>query len=142
MSSLADTGQTSTVTFATSPALGNARISISEVTQDIGEIDSSDLSTSGEATVIPEDLFNAGEFEVEVEWDVNVPTPAPGTLDTATITFPLEPGSSNGTRATLVGSGFFKARVTPMLKTNEKMVGKSGFRFNGITGPTFTAESA
>lgn len=58
---------------------------------------------------------------------------------TATITYAKS--HSVGAAGSWTGSGFFTQFPTPELSTNALMVVNAEWHFDGITGPTFTAEA-
>lgn len=142
MTVTADTGQTATAVLSAG-VLGSARRSIGELTQEIEKIEDSHLATTNYKTYIASDLCEPGETEIEVEWDINEEGPRPGAATlTLTISYPIEPGSSNTTKATLAGTGFILRRVTPAIALGTLMIGRFVFAFDGKTGPTWTDESA
>ena len=146
MSATADTGLTATAVFTTSGAVGQATRRIGPMENSVEDIDMSHLGTTVFKEYLPGDLVEPGEVEVELEFDINALAgnnmPVPGTADTLTVDYPIEPGSSNSTNATLSGTGYFKSRTTPELAVGQLMTSTVVFKFDGLTGPAFTDESA
>lgn len=105
-------------------------------------IDTSHLGTTGFMTYIPGDLADTPEVEVTVLFDPTDSTVgldlAQGAASTATITFDLQDGS---TAADVEGTAFVTDVGYPTLANNELMKATFTFKFDGETGPTFTAES-
>lgn len=141
MTTYADTGNSATAVFTTAGLVGHGVREMGSLKQDGEKIDTSLLADTITKKYIPGDLYEPGSVEITVEHDVNVLPPAPHTLDTLTITYPLEPGSTAEARATLAGTGFFMSREITELKNNQIMVSKVVFQFNGLTGPTHTPEA-
>lgn len=132
---MADTGNTSTITFGTSGFTANFHM-IGSFEQERPVVKTSHLGTSNRETYIPGDLYEPGSFECEFEYDPDEQPPIGGAAETITITHPVPSGSSNG--ATAAGSGFISKWSSAELKNNELMVGKCTVQFDGITGPTFS----
>ncbi len=140
MTATADTGNTATAVLTSTGLVGAGVREIGEVSQEGESIEDSLLSTTGEKTYIPGDLYEGGTVEVTLEHDVNVLPPTPHTTDTLTITYALEPGSGLS-RSTLAGTGFVMSRTLPALQNNVIMVSSYVWQFDGKTGPTHTAEA-
>lgn len=65
--------------------------------------------------------------------------PSLGTQLTGTITYPLGTGQTTG--ATFAGTGFFTRRKIGELALDSRVVLEFSFRFDGKTGPAYTAGS-
>lgn len=116
-----DTGNGSTVTFASgiTATLKVRRINFSA--ESVGKIDTSHLGTSGTRTFIPEDLTDATTLDLEVIWDTFDPKPVTGTtLGNVTVTFPLRTGETE--EATVVAKGYVSMVQLPGLANNELQV--------------------
>jgi hypothetical protein len=112
--------------------------SISIGSQTIDLLDVSHLLSTGHAKKIAADLSEAGSFTVEVLFDaVDTDITLGGAAASTTITFP-----GTGTRATLVGTAILTDKKLPDLMNNEVMVASYTFSWDGVTGPTFTAQGA
>lgn len=135
---MADTGNTATWTFGTTSFSVNAeRINGGEKT--LESIEDSHLGTTGNKTFIPSDLTDDGEIQVEFQYDGGIAEPALGAVETGTMTFPILAGDSAG--ATLAGTGFLTNFRRPTLENGQKQMGSFTFKWDGKTGPTFTAGS-
>jgi hypothetical protein len=136
---MADTGNTTTVTFGTSSFAPTVRsISIGEMTREA--IEDSHLATGGQKTFIPSDLVDAGEFTMEIEWDqsAGVFPPVTAAAETVTITFPMKPGQST-TRGTLAGTAFLTSAGGINVANGELMVASVTVKWDGKTEAVFTA---
>lgn len=137
---MADTGNATTLTLGTSGFTGSIiEMSGSEETRPA--LKDSHLGTTPRETYVPDDLYEPGEFTGRYYTDGAVSshpsiTAAP---ETCTKTYPLKSGQS--TPATLVGTGFFTRKKHPDVKNNELMAGEFTFKWDGRTGPTYTAGS-
>lgn len=136
---MAFTGNQATLTFGTSSFTG-AFTRIGESTQEIEDLEDSDLSTSGFKEYVASDLIEPGEFEVELFYDVDE-QPTLKTAETITITYPLTPGGGNTNEATYAGTGYVKSFTTPELVNGSLMRARFTVKWDGKTGPAFTDES-
>jgi len=132
----ADTGNGATIAFAGAAALDDLKFrSIEQNEQSLGVIDCSDLSTTGERSLIAEDLTDPIEVDLEWIWDTFQTPPVLGEdLGLVTITYPTRTGET--TPATYAGNAFVKAVKHPMLANNELQVGTMKIQFRG--GGTYT----
>jgi hypothetical protein len=113
-------------------------VSISIGNQTIDMLDKSLLSTTGFAEKMSADLADAGTFTVEVQFDVtDADIALGGAAVSTTITFP-----GTGTPATLAGTAILSDKKLPDLMNNEIMIASYTFTWDGVTGPTFTAQTA
>jgi hypothetical protein len=135
---MVDTGHGSTATFS-STALSFNWTNIDLGTVELPEIETSYLGTTGEMTFMPGDLINGGEVTLPCQFDNEAALPALGTVETLTVTFPA--GAGQTTPANLAGTGFIKSVKRPNLQTGQLQDGQIVFKFDGLTGPTFTAGS-
>lgn len=140
----ADTGNGATIAFSiTGITLRAYDMEIGE--QTIAVLDKTVLTDTGFIRKMPGDLVDPGDVEVNYEYNPNsIPplgyaTPSTQTYDVVTITYPVQPGQTNG--ATLVGTAFISTRGGPRLANNEIMKGKIKITWNGDTGPTYTGGS-
>lgn len=139
---MAGTGNTATFTVTGSTGYTPAIISITPGAATRESLEDTVLSTTaGKNTFIPDDLVNWGDFTIEYFYDQSA-----GTFNlignaaaTMTITEPLKSGEA--TAATIAGTAF-QTSFTPGQKVNgELMRGTAVFKWDGKTGPTFTAGS-
>jgi hypothetical protein len=113
---------------------------ISPVKFSVGEIETTDLSTTAFKTRRPSDLREFTEVEIEFYWTgasvpvttAMVPTAEPYAGVTATITYP---GAGS-----LSGTVFVKELDTPNCAQGEVMMGRMVLAFDGIADPAFTAQ--
>lgn len=134
---MADTGNGATLT-RTGFTVDIRSISIGNQTIDM--LDVSLLSSTGFMKKLAADLADAGSFTVEYLFDAAdaLPTLGGAALST-TITLPLV--TSGNTAATLAGTAVCTDRKPPDLMNNEVQVASATFTWDGVTGPTFTAEA-
>lgn len=132
----ADTGNGATLTM--SDGFTANIYMIGGTDQTIEALEDSHLGTTTKKSKIPSDLYDAGEFECEIEHSQST-RPSIGTVITATITYPVPSGSSNG--GTMTGTGFVTKRGTPELRNGQIMRGSYTFTWDGKTGPSFTSPS-
>lgn len=138
---MADTGNTTTVTFGTSSFAPVIRsVTLGEQTREA--LNDSNLATTGQMTYIPSDLIDAGGFSMEIEWDqsAGVFPPMTAAAETITVTFPLKTGEA--TRATVAGTGFLTSLSGPNIENGTIMVATVGVKWDGKTEAVFTAGSA
>jgi hypothetical protein len=113
---------------------------ISPVKFSVGEIETTDLSTTAFKTRRPSDLREFTEVEIEFYWTgasvpvttAMVPTAEPYAGVTATITYP---GAGS-----LSGTVFVKEVDTPNCAQGEVMMGRMVLAFDGVSDPAFTAQ--
>ena len=137
---MADTGNGTTLTFATSGFTANI-YSIAGATFTRDALETTHLGTTGFKEYVPDDLVEPGEFEIEFEWNQSFSTfpPISAAAETITVTYPLKTGET--TNATLAGTGFLTSTTGPNVTNGEIMRGTSVVKFTGVTGPTYTAGS-
>lgn len=137
---MADTGHGATLTFGTTGYTANRRM-IGGSEFELPDVEKGHLGTTGFQEYMPGDLTEPGEFEAEFEFDPGTANQVPtlGTVETITVTYPIKSGQSAG--GTLAGTGYLKKFGTPELRTNTLMVAKGTVKWDGVTGPTFTAGS-
>lgn len=130
----ADTGNGATLTRS-GFTVDIVSIAIGEQTIDM--LDKSLLATTGFAEKMSADLADAGTFTVEVQFDVtDADVALGGAAVSTTITFP-----GSATQATLAGTAILSGKKFPDLMNNEIMVASYTFTWDGVTGPTFTAQA-
>jgi hypothetical protein len=111
---------------------------ISPVKFSVGEIETTDLSTTAFKTRRPSDLREFTEVEIEFYWTgasvpittAMIPTAEPYAGVTATITYP---GAGS-----LSGTVFVKEVDTPNCAQGEAMMGRMVLAFDGVSDPAFT----
>lgn len=131
-----DTGHGASVTFGTSSLSFNwTGIDMGEST--LPDVDKSHLGTSGSREFMPGDLVDEGETVISFQWDAEASYPAEGTVETVTVTFPQESGQTAA--ATYAGTGYIKRVRRPNLQTDQLQTGELTVRWDGGTGPTWTA---
>lgn len=114
---LGDTGNGSTISFASGITAALKVRSIDPSPMSVGYIDVSDLESEGIAPVIAEDLSRAQTLQLEVIWDTFFAMPTAGlALGDVTVTLPQRSGES--TPATWVASGHVQSVKPPRLETN------------------------
>lgn len=137
-----DTGHGATVTFGTTSWSGKLRGIPTNLTRTRPVVNISHLGTSGEQETMPGDLTELGEVELEVLFEASVGLPAfASSAETITITYPLQPTGGAVTAANEAGTGYVVHTGNPALQTNQEMLAKIRIKFDGVTGPTFTAAS-
>lgn len=134
-----DTGNGATVVFATSAlalAADAETIQIGEETIEL--LDVSKLSTTGYMERVPSDLKDPPEVTISVVWNSADPVPTVGgAAETVTVTFPLRTGQT--TAANLAGTAVITSWKLPDLQNGQIQKAQLKFKYNGDTGPTFTA---
>lgn len=135
-----DTGNGATITFGTYAG------TLTIIDMDLGErgvedLDISHLGTSGDMEMMPSDLRSTNEVKLTVQWDTSDTPPVPGGApETVTITFPLRTGEA--TAANLAGTAYFKTVKFPVLANGTVQQGEITIKYDGATGPTYTASVA
>lgn len=140
MAANGDTGNTATIAFGTSSFVGNyTRIGGTEQTREA--LEDTVLATTSRKSYCPDDLVEPGEFECELLWNpsYSVFPPISGAVETITITYPVKAGQSAG--GTLAGTGFLIAAKGPDLVNGALMRNTYKVKWDGKTGPTYTAGS-
>lgn len=144
MSSGGASGQGITVAFATSSFTASL-VFVGRTEQTRGALEDSHLglASGSEMTFVPADLIDAGEFVIRFLWNQSFSTfpPITGAAESITITYPLKTGETTG--ATLAGTGFLTRSAGPDVEINATgvMQGEATVKWNGKTGPTYTAGS-
>lgn len=136
-----DTGQGATLTLSVTGAVGRIR-TMQLPTWAMEKIDMTALDSVDWMCSTPGDITDPGELTAEVIFDSEIAVPAPGTIEDATVDFPIQI-DTNVSAATLVGSGFLTETQLPNMATNELMVMNITFAYDGNgTVPAFTPEAA
>jgi hypothetical protein len=133
------TGNGATLALTTLGFVGNWT-RIGEWSAELPGLPASHLATTGFEEFIQADLATPGEIELEVQFNPQKALPAQTTVDTLTVTFPKS--DSTSTAANLAGTGWLTKIGTPQMVNNEVAIQKFTFKFDGKTGPTYTAETA
>ncbi len=131
-----DTGHGATISFGTQGGTWRAT-RITPSAESRPAIDASHLGTTGYREFLPGDLINAGEFVVEFQFQGNQGLPTRTTAETVTITHALASGEA--TAATIAGTAFVTEAKYPDLNTDELKKGSFTVKWDGYTGPTYTA---
>lgn len=135
-----DTGHGATLTLSTNSGSYKIRAIPKNLEESLPVVDISHLGTTGPRETMPGDLTELGEIEVDILFEAVTGMPSIGTVETATITFPLQSTGAT-TAANIAGTAFIRMRAFPSLQTNGEMLAKIGIKYDGATGPTFTAAS-
>ena len=130
-----DVGFGTTVAFTGDPwnAAYVTRVDIGENTREA--IDSSSMSTSGFRTFIAGDIQDPGEATVDFLWDESETT-YPAISDTAGTLLITLPGT-----AAITGTAFPISVKWPEATMDGMMEGSVTFKWDGNTGPTYTADT-
>lgn len=130
------TGHGAAITFGTT-SFTAAFTGITGAERTVEDIPDHDLSTTGSETFRPSDLVNEGEFTCTFYCDSEDAYPAVGTVETITVTFAQQTGETAA--ATDVGTGYIKRVKKADHATGEMMTGELTVKWDGKTGPTYTA---
>lgn len=132
-----NTGTGATLTLGGSAFVANI-VSITGVEITRESIDTTNLGVSGDyMTSIPADLLELGELEVTFNWDDTAGGPDPtGAAASAVLTWPQ---GANTTAANLTGTAFVTSVKYPDFEVNGLQVGVAKLKYDGATGPTYTA---
>ena len=140
MPNIGDTGNGATFTLTTQTAAASLKIekiSIAEISVDM--LDVSTLSTSTVQERIVSDLQKPGDVTLDVIFNQAATAIAiTGSVDTATITFPVGPAQTTTTAATYAFSGYVTKIKLPDLQNGAVMKGQIVLSPDGDTGPTYT----
>jgi hypothetical protein len=143
MALVGDTGNGATFTLTTQTAAASLKvdqIQIGEITLDMLEV--STLSTSDFKEMIASDLKNTPELTVSYVYSASATAvTCTGSVDTATVTFPIGSGQTSTTGAIFTGTGIVTSFKLPDLQNGNVMKGQIKFKFDGDTGPTYTRGS-
>lgn len=136
------TGSGAAITFSTTSFTAAVR-QISEMDIEIEVVDATVLGVAAadEALAIPGDNPDPSEVTVTTRFAGAQAQASLRTVETITITLPKESSASN-TAANIAGTGFITAfRKLPNLQRNQLNEGMLRFKWDGTTGPTYTAEA-
>ena len=142
--SLGRSGQGIAIAFGTTSFAASLH-SVSGTERSRAVVDTSHLGLAADAemTSLPGDLLEAGGFTATFEWNPSFSTMPPITSapETITITYPLRSGESSN--ATLAGTGYMiRVKNGDVARnTTDVMVGEYEIKWDGLTGPTYTAGS-
>lgn len=135
-----DTGHGATLTFGTTSWAGWIRGVPTSLAISRPVVNVSHLGTSGQQETMVGDLEELGELEFDVLFSAKTGLPATSTApETITVTLPLQPTGGAVTAANIAGTGVIVGVTYPPMQTNQEMIGKIRVKFDGYTGPTFTA---
>jgi hypothetical protein len=138
---MADTGFTATVGFSSTSTPFDV-VSIDSLPW--WAVEALEVTPLNQATVFNKymagDTQDPGEVTFTFNYNATQSVPSRGSTETITITFPKHT-SGAGTRATLVGTGFIQSVAFPALQRNQVQTAQLTFKFDGSTGPTYTAET-
>ena len=136
---MADTGAGVTIAFGTTGFTASfTEVDSGEQTRDA--IEDTHLSSS-KRTYIAGDLEEPGTLSGTFYWDQSFSTfPATTTTaETVTVTYPLKSGETSN--ATLAGTGLVTRVKGPVARVGDLMMGEVTVKWDGNTGPTYTAGS-
>jgi hypothetical protein len=133
---MAETGNLATLALS-----GGATYLVKSITGHEETLDDLNISVLGSSVFekfMAGDLADPGEvgFIIQFVSSTSSVLPTMGTSQTCTIT--LAGPTSEYTGATIAGSGYVKRRKWPDLENNRVLESPVVFRFDGVTGPTFT----
>lgn len=138
MALVGDTGNGATFTLSvTGGSYAITKISIGEITVDFQDV--STLSSQDFEEMIANALKKAPEVTIDFVFNTTsstLPDPA-SAAETGTVTFPLRTGET--TAANLAGTGQVSGLKYPDFANGEVQNGQFKFKYNGDTGPAFTA---
>lgn len=137
---MAITGNSATISLGTSGFTASfTELGGSEQTREALEV--SHLGTTTFKEYDPDDLVEPGEVAGMFHWNPNFGTfpPITGAAETITISYPLPSGAS--TPGTLSGTGFLTRSKGGDLKNGEISIGELTIKWDGKTGPAYTAGS-
>ncbi len=133
----ADTGNQSTIVFASGISDPLKIRSIDPAEEAVGKIECSDLSTTGQKSYIPEDLSEPAELSIEWNWDTFDTPPTPGLdLGLVTVTYPTRPGES--TPASRAGTAYVSAVKHPTLQNGVLQLGNMKIQYDNATPLAYT----
>lgn len=135
---MADSPVSTTAVFGTS-GFSSAVTGIGIEGQERVAIETSHFGTTGFKEYIAAKLVEPGEITLEVQFDPDDIPPISGAAETLTITFPLPTGQS--TAANVAGTGFVTSWSASLEDQDGLMTAEVTFKWDGLTGPTFTASA-
>ena len=133
-----DTGNGATLTLSTGTTGNFEQISPGE--QTATPIEDSHLGTTGNSTFRAADLYDEGEVSGTYQWSSDEAPPTPNSTVTATVTWPTPSGLS--TPANKAGTAIITRVKHPELVNNELQKAEITLKWDGKTGPTYTAATA
>lgn len=139
MAIVGDTGNGATFVLATTGgSFAIEKISVGE--ESVNLLDASVLATTDYMLTISAALKTTPELVIDVVFATGAALPNPGSApETGTLTFPTRSGES--TAANIAGTGFVSARKYPDMANSEIQKAQFKFKYDGDTGPTFTAST-
>ena len=130
------TGNGATLTFGGTAVAGTI-VSITSPTLTRAVVDISDLASSDNMESIQGDLTDWSEIEVTFNFDDEADVPDITTAAASTVlTWPL---GGHSTAANLTGTGFYTECKYPDFENDSVQQASCKIKFDGQTGPTFTA---
>lgn len=127
-----DIGTGLTITFGTSSWSANFTVSNwSGLSRE--SVETTHLGTTTAKTFTPADLYDAGELQIDFQFDVDDFPPIDQVAETITVTYPLSSGGS--TAGTWVASGFM-TNFDHSVETETLMSGSATVKFTGSITPT------
>jgi len=133
-----DTGHGATLTMTTNSGAYKLRGIPTNLKSSLPIVNISYLGTTTDTESMPGDLVEHDEVECEILFEAVTGLPSLGTVETITITFPLQ-ASGASTAANIAGTAFITSRTFPPFSSNTELIGRITFKYDGATGPTFTA---
>lgn len=131
-----DTGHGATIVFGTT-ALTLAITSITPPAWSTPVLDKTTLGTTNFREKLSGDLREPGQATVEVLFKRNHYVATGGVAQTVTITWP----NAGATAANLAGTAFVADFTPGPLATDELQTATMVVQYDGMTGPTFSAEA-
>ena len=125
MAGTVDVGTGTTLTLATSSwSIEITDLQINDITRAL--INTHHMGTTGAITKRTGDLYDPGSFTVQIHFDPDEEAPYSGVEETATITFPVPSGLTNG--ATLIATAACTS-FSGSIPLEDKMTGRAVFSF-------------
>lgn len=135
-----DTGHGASITFGTTSWSGKITGVPSNLQIRRAPVNASYMGTTGQEEYIAGDLESCSEITVDVLFEQATGLPATtSTAETITLTFPLNPNDGSATAAKIAGTGLITGVDYPSCQTGTLMTGKILIKWDGYTGPTWTA---
>lgn len=131
-----DTGLGATLAFTTLSTFSPKIREIPGLKRSVETIDGSHLGTTGDQELFEGDLIKNSPITIPILWNTNDTIPAPGTKDTATITWPIR--TLEATAANIAFSCIIVDVEFAGLKIGEVQMGSITIQPDGFTGPTYT----
>lgn len=136
---MANTGIGATLVLSGGSTFSARWKSIGGFNQSVGALDDTALDSTDYKEMVADDLAEIEPISVEFFAALGTTPPAVGTVCTATITMPKQPGQN--TAATLTGSAIITRLQQPELSVGSRLMATIELQFDGKTGPVWTKAS-